>query len=610
MTCRPYAYREPQWQLPEFESHTLAPFDDAQIERFIEQWYETVGPLEGVKKTEWQAKSAELVNATKMPHLHQLAERPLLLTLMATLHTSRGKLPDDRADLYGDCVTLLLDYWQRGKTPLDEYGITRSQLENALSRVAFEAHRQQGGTATTRKQDTADITGEQLRQVLAPALGNSLDKANVVIRYIQERAGLLSERAPELYAFPHRTFQEFLAASYILNSQYFPYELAKWVREDYDWWREVCLLTAGRVRATMFGQTVTLMNALCPNNFEQGVRVSDAEANAIVLAAQAALDVRLRDHIQDSDFFHVMLLRLQGWLAGIIAQEILPLQERTHIDIMLVAMGDPRPDIACEIPALVDVPASEFMMGSEAYDDEKPIHRVLLDAYRIGKYPVTNAQYRRFVDDGGYTEKWRVCWTDDGWKWRAQESIEQPRFWNDLDQNIANHPVNGVSWYEAVAYCNWLTKTDLQGRVFRLPTEAEWEKSARGTVARRFPWGSEFDSTKANTSESNESKVGRTSAVGLFPRGASPYSALDMSGNVREWCLSEYRAYPYKANDGRESLEGTKWRVLRGGSFVDVSGDARCAVRGVDLPDYRGNSIGFRVAQSVASGDTQRKSGS
>ncbi|CAG0943341.1 partial Serine/threonine-protein kinase Pkn1, partial [Anaerolineae bacterium] len=202
-----------------------------------------------------------------------------------------------------------------------------------------------------------------------------------------------------------------------------------------------------------------------------------------------------------------------------------------------------------------------------------------------------------FVDDGGYTEKWKVCWTDAGWAWREKNNAEMSKYLDDLRFGITNHPVVAVSWYESVAYCNWLNQTN-PGRAFRLPTEAEWERAARHTDGREYPWGGKFDSEKANT---DESKIGQTTAVGLFPRGASECGALDMSGNVWEWCSSERRDYPYRADDGRENLASTgteRPRVLRGGSWVSNEDDARCAFRDYSLPDDRNDGIGFRVAES------------
>ena len=377
--------------------------------------------------------------------------------------------------------------------------------------------------------------------------------------------------------------------------------LSHTARSRSSWWREVFLLAAGRARSTTFGQAVALINALCDSDCPAG-QIDDEKAYAAALAAQAAVEVRLPERARSPGKFQATLNRLQNWLVGIIQQGKLPLVERAEAGRLLSALGDPRPDVACPIPTLVTVPAGEFIMGSDKYDDEKPQHRVSLPEYRIGKYPVINAQYRRFVEDGGYTDKWRKCWTDAGCQWCKQEAIEGPRWWDDSKWNLDNHPVVGVSWYEAVAYCNWLTKTDPQGRVFRLPTEAKWEKAARGTDGREWPWGNEFDPEKANMRESG---IGRTTAVGLFPLGVSSCEAHDMAGNVWEWC-SSIGYYKYKASgpeeDGSGSLEGNQPRALRGGSWDLPQDDARCAFRYWVDPDFRFDYIGFRVAESVLPG--------
>ena len=246
------------------------------------------------------------------------------------------------------------------------------------------------------------------------------------------------------------------------------------------------------------------------------------------------------------------------------------------------------------------VPTGSFLMGSTednqlAHDDERPQHPLELDAFRIGRYPVTNAQYARFIEERGYENQ--AYWTEAGWAWREGEDIAQPRYWEDTRWNQPNHPVVGVSWYEALAYCRWLSEA--AGQEFRLPSEAEWEKAARGEHGREWPWGNEFDSEKANT---NEGGPGRTTPVGQYsPAGESPYGASDMAGNVWEWCGTLKRDYPYQPDDGREDLEARGSRVLRGGSWGSLQRDARCAYRHRYSPDLRNYLIGFRVAASPSS---------
>jgi formylglycine-generating enzyme required for sulfatase activity len=153
--------------------------------------------------------------------------------------------------------------------------------------------------------------------------------------------------------------------------------------------------------------------------------------------------------------------------------------------------------------------------------------------------------------------------------------------------------VVNVAWHDAIAYCRWLSgKT---GKTYRLSTEAEWEKAARGTDGREYPWGDKFDPSKCNTREGG---VGTTTPVGTYPDGASPYGALDMAGNVWEWCQSLYKPYPYRLKDGCEDTEADGGRVFRGGSWYFGAGHARCACRDwLDPVDFPG-SLGFRVVLS------------
>ena len=213
----------------------------------------------------------------------------------------------------------------------------------------------------------------------------------------------------------------------------------------------------------------------------------------------------------------------------------------------------------------VPVPAGEFLMG----DEEREEHKVHVDAFQIDKYPVTNLQYKRFMDATGH---------DPPGRWEGGIYPDEK----------ALHPVVNVSWYGAVAYAEWAGK--------RLPTEAEWEKAARGTDGRQYPWGDAFDKDKCNTEESG---IGDTTPVGRYsPDGDSPYGCADMAGNVWEWTSSLYKDYPYRANDGREDARSSGSRVVRGGSFAAGGGLARCAVRDFFYGFLRGlnSDLGFRCA--------------
>ena len=220
---------------------------------------------------------------------------------------------------------------------------------------------------------------------------------------------------------------------------------------------------------------------------------------------------------------------------------------------------------------------------------EQPQHTVTLVSYYIGKYPVMVGEYREFLVAGGY--QIARYWTEAGWAWRELTGRVEPTFWGEEKWSGDDRlPVVGVSWYEARAYCAWLGEET--GRRYRLPTEAEWEKAARGTDGRLYPWGDEFEAWRCNTRASG---LSRTVAVGQHsPAGESPYGCVEMGGNASEWTLSEYRKYPYDGDDGRNEEEGEGERVIRGGAWYKPALRSRTVARGMNDPFFSDDDVGFR----------------
>jgi formylglycine-generating enzyme required for sulfatase activity len=260
-------------------------------------------------------------------------------------------------------------------------------------------------------------------------------------------------------------------------------------------------------------------------------------------------------------------------LAGILGLPVAPGEEEPPAAI---SPGQPIE------PEMMLIPAGEFLMGSDpdedkdARKDEQPRHTLYLPDYFIAKTLVTNAQYAAFVEIAGR---------------------EPPKGWEGKKppKGKEDHPVVWVTWYDAMAYCKWLAGAT--GRPYRLPGGAEWEKAARGTDGRIYPWGNEWDAGRCNTREGGR---GGTTPVGSYPQGASPYDILDMAGNVWEWTCSKYKGYPYAPADGREDGRASAevLRVMRGGSWFDQASYARCAARRRGLPDGLWSSMGFRVCVS------------
>jgi formylglycine-generating enzyme required for sulfatase activity len=264
------------------------------------------------------------------------------------------------------------------------------------------------------------------------------------------------------------------------------------------------------------------------------------------------------------------------------------LEIRFEAGEILGALGDPR---IKDYP-MVNVEAGEFVMGSDKYKWERPIHKVYLDEFMIGKYPVTNQEFNEFINDEGYKNK--ELWYPEGWIWREKESILEPLHWHDRKWNGSNFPVVGVSWYEAVAFTKWLSNKT--GEIHVLPTEAQWEKSARGTDGREYPWGNEFIQ---NYCHSFACDLHRTSPVGIFPADKSPYSCFDMAGNVVEWCMDWYIDDYYKKSPIKnpQGPLNSSTRVVRGGSYGRKAHECRAAYRNSYSPSFRGRDVGFRLVR-------------
>ena len=220
---------------------------------------------------------------------------------------------------------------------------------------------------------------------------------------------------------------------------------------------------------------------------------------------------------------------------------------------------------------MVEIPAGPFTMGSDAgNEDEAPAHEVDLPAFEIDKFEVTNADFAQFVEATGYQ-------TD-------AEEEGRTKNWRGAAVGKDNHPVVFVSWNDAVAYCQWLGK--------RLPTEAEWEKAARGADGRMYPWGNDYDASKLNGKDRG---LRGTAAIGSFADGASPYGVEDMAGNVWEWTADWYEAYP--GSDYQSDYFGQRFRVLRGGAWFETADFVRTTVRNANTETAASDEIGFRCAR-------------
>ncbi|HSH05128.1 MAG TPA: SUMF1/EgtB/PvdO family nonheme iron enzyme, partial [Anaerolineae bacterium] len=642
ITSRTFAYQKQNWRFPHFTELILAPFGTHQLRDFVARWYANIAPLNDLSPDEAQAQG-ELLHRSILAskRLTSLAERPLLLTLMASLHTWRGgSLPERREELYADTVDLLFDAWEGQrvvhKAPdqlvvtqpsLAQWlGVERGQIRDTLYTLAFHAH-----NAQTDLSGTADISETDLVDALIGLNQNPDIRYHDIVNFIKGRSGLLVARMSQVYTFPHRTFQLYLAACYLTDHDY-PYHIARLTCTDPDRWREVALLAGAKASRGSSSAIWNLVEQLCPDPYDP-IRHTAPHAWGAHVAGQALIEIANLGRQRPQD--EKLVNRVRNWLSHVIRLDHLPAVERVRSSRNLVRLGPLRPELTDLLQTqFCFVPRGSFWMGDEAQLHQ---NNYLNYDYWISRFPVTQAQFRPFVDAGGYenSDYWAEAeitgvWRNGrvkGWEVVDQEPRQEPYDFG-YPFNLPNHPVVGITWYEALAFCRWLTETwSLSGDIppgwaIHLPSEAEWEKAARGgfdiprqpiirnlTTApfgvparfpltpnpnpqRRFPWGNNADPERANYTDTD---IGASNGVGCFPHGLSPYGCEELIGNIWEWTRSLPDPYPYNPHDGRENLTRRGSRGLRGGAFYSHAHEATALYRDGDYPflRYRGN--GFRL---------------
>ena len=580
---------------------TLVDFEEKEIELFIEKWTAAIERAARgktpVASEEAERERTELMDAVhRNPGVRRLASNPLLLTILGLMKRQGVTLPERRVELYENYVETLLKNWNLarglGRPPSRDLDIV--ETVKVLAPLALWMHETNPGVGLVKQEDVR----RTLEAIYAKrGVPDSEQATAQFLEDIHDHAGLLVERGPREYGFIHLTFQEFLAAIAIAqqgqqNIDGVVQVLAEHIGDDN--WHEVSLLTVGYLgivqqRDEAAGAALSALMRHAPGEAGQ----------AVVLAGEAALDVGSGGITLDCQRSVIQALKEVMTDDGTVN-----VSQRAAAGRVLANLGDPRPGVGLDANGLpdiawCDIEPGPFIMGSSIkeqakYDDERPQFacNLICQPYRIGKYPVTNEQFNAFVKDGGYTEQWRHCWTEAGWAWKGNSSGPEKQ---GGAFDLPNHPVVRVSWYEAVAFCNWLSE-QLEYRVSLL-TEAQWERAARHIDGRVYPWGNKGEPGKR--CNMNDTGIGTTSAVGIFPAGNAECGAADMAGNVWEWCstkwLENYKGYERKTGD---ILEGEENRVLRGGAFSGDEGNVRCVYRDRGGPDFRNDLVGFRVVAS------------
>jgi formylglycine-generating enzyme required for sulfatase activity len=554
-------------------------FNEAVGDLFDVFWLEDTLPAGKEWGWEWGDESGKQrywkswLNQRQQPRsLLQLATNPFMLYMMTQVFTEEGHLPPNRGALFKLFVEFLL---------FDREGLGGADAEELQTRLADLGYTMQAqGEGTSVKRDEAlHYLGNE--QNLYRAFSASLLTGNDEVR------------------FAHQLLQEYFAAHKLdIEMKSGVPATTFWQGENWwqpNQWNETAVLLAG-----LYSDDTTLV--------VQWLKDANPELTARCILESGAQT----PHATIESLRHDWLPRLKDFERDPKAQAreaigravgVLKLDHRKGVGVIQIA-GESIPDIDW-----VRIPAGKFWMGSnksedpDASDDEMPQHKVFLPEYNISRYPITYAQFAPFILDGGYQR--REFWTKAGWQEKEKDGWTAPELWYNPIWNIPNHPINGVSWYECYAFTRWLdtkyqqysdvlrsqtSALSTQSLQIRLPTEREWEKAARGTDKRIFPYGSDFNPEMGNVWGTG---IGRTSAVGIFPNEALPYGAEEMSGNVWEWCWTQWRSSHQE--ETYHSIAGLDTHVQRGGAFQDVADGARCASRHYINSYFRLNLFGFRV---------------
>lgn len=616
VTCRTRSYIG-DLIIPGFKTFTIAPFSDEKIQQFVRAWYQVQASWGRISEEQLINRSEDLVKAANSKGIIELCRTPVSLTSLAIIHQKEVSLPRERVRLYSLMVDILLRRWQKHK--MGDGVFTEAlkddlRLRSAIERLAFEI--QQRGKKDVRA--TSLSRNEILSLLESSTYFGTLTAASEFLDYIDQRAGLIigvgsdSDR-PSNYQFIHRTLQEYLAGVYLGSQRDLTRIIYELAAED-NYWDSVVQLAFEELFYNRRGINILLDLAyqLCPTQEPKDQRIWRTlfwSAQISALVGKSAIE----DDTGRPEGGRIYLDRLLPYLVLSLSSELLP-QERNENGQVLAHLGDPRSEVLTVGDLeFIYIPDGPFLMGRNenrdpnVTEDEQPQHHLELPAFGISRYPITNAQFFEFINDGGYDE---------------------PRFWSETDYksimqkgkrnipesfDLSNFPKVDITWYEAMAFCRWLTEQLQKNRtpkissainksfleefssshvIATLPSEAEWEKAACGPSVRLYPWGDDFDSNKAN---SQETGIGTTNVVGCFPGGASQYGVQELSGNVWEWTRSVFKPYPYNTKDGREIYHNNGERVVRGGSFLSHSEICRCSFRKEVLPSYNSTDIGFRI---------------
>ena len=501
--------------------------------------------------------------------IREMARNPVMLTALAVLQHNDQKLPEYRVELYESILG-----WLAAARDAKDGRPTAEKCLEYLRKLALAMQESPDGRMVK-------INRRAAAELAAREWGGTIEQNENVLERETQDSGILSAAGIDL-KFWHLSFQEYLAARELAS---FADEqlLARVVKSQnlyHAEWREMLRLLGGILKQQGVQKVDGFFNAVLAT--VPGSTQLEPLTRCAALLSSMMRDLRPMGYQPSDERFDAAIKSVMGIFEPGEAQKI-DIRTRVEAADLLGQVGDPRLDDH----NWVEIAGRAFWMGAqksgrnkdpEAYDDEAPVHPVTLKSFRVGRFPVTVQEFARFVKAGGYAmEKF--------WKAGGFREFNQPDEWGSQKQ-FPNRPVVGVSWFEAAAHCAWAGG--------RLPTEAEWERVARGPNSARYPWGDgpPLDHSRANY----ELTVGHPSTVGLFPEGNNAEGVCDLLGNVWEWCGDWYGEYAEGPQSNPVGPAKGEIKIVRGGSWNYNAWNVRVSYRSGSGPSVRNGNFGFRCA--------------
>jgi formylglycine-generating enzyme required for sulfatase activity len=555
-----------------FHKVQIAALELPEIRAFFEHFAQALALTDAESTTFKEDLETAL---SKRPEILEMAGNPIMLTALAVLQHNDQRLPEYRVELYESILGWLAAAHQHkeGRLPAEKC------LEYMRKLALRMQDRPRGHQVQVNKRSAAELFTREF--------GGSVDANEELLEREMQDSGIIAAVGSDL-RFWHLSFQEYLAARELasLGDQEQIQRVVESGKLYQPEWRETMRLLGGILRQQGEAKIEGLIDAILGNLGDRPDLASEVRCAALLSAMMRDLS-RMKYKPKNPAYEPSVRKVMEIFEAG--EAEEIEIGKRIEAADLLGQVGDPR----MEKDNWVAIPAGSFLMGAqkrregdlnydpEASGDEAPVHAVKLREFRIGRFPVTVQEFAEFMKKGGYSVP--KHWVDGFGEFAAPED------WQTQKQ-FPNRPVVGVSWFEAAAYCRWAGG--------RLPTEAEWERAARGPKSSRYPWGNQppLDASRANYNMA----VGHATPVGLFPKGNTSEGLCDMLGNVWEWCGDWYGAYETEYLQNPCGPKEGEAKILRGGAWYSLPQFVRVSFRDRVGPTNRNVGIGFRCAGDLS----------